>query len=294
MSYGQSPYAPGLGGTSAGSSENPLEKLREYTSKVEDLIDQYTQPIKPHLPALGRFLIVVTFLEDALRIVTQWSDQKYYLQRHRHFPWGISHIFLITNVVVMIAASLAVITRRYPEQSVGALLGVVIVQGFGYGLIFDLNFFLRNLSVIGGLLMVLSDSLSSKKTIFAGLPSISETDRKIYFQLAGRVLLIFLFIGFIIQGSWSLARVIVSIFGFGACVMVAVGFKARWSASFLVLLLSVFNLLVNNFWTVHSAHPSRDFLRYDFFQTLSIVGGLLLLVNMGPGGLSVDERKKVT
>lgn len=74
--------------------------MREYTSKIEDLIDHYTQPIKPHLPALGRFLIVVTFLEDALRIVTQWSDQKYYLQRHRGFPWGISHLFLLANVIV--------------------------------------------------------------------------------------------------------------------------------------------------------------------------------------------------
>lgn len=83
----------------------------------------------------------------------------------------------------MSAASVAVIARKYPEYSVGALLGVVVVQGFGYGLIFDLNFFLRNLSVIGGLLMVLSDSLSKKKTLFAGLPSISETDRRIYFQV---------------------------------------------------------------------------------------------------------------
>jgi hypothetical protein len=82
------------------------------------------------------------------------------------------------------AASVAVIVRKFPEISVGALLGVVVVQGFGYGLIFDLNFFLRNLSVIGGLLMVLSDSLSKKKTIFAGLPSISETDRRIYFQVS--------------------------------------------------------------------------------------------------------------
>ncbi|EST07964.1 Surfeit locus 4 [Kalmanozyma brasiliensis GHG001] len=288
-SYGSNSFASSSSGS---PTESPLDKVREYTSKVEDLIDQYTQPLKPHLPALGRFLIVVTFLEDALRIVTQWSDQKYYLQRHRHFPWGISHIFLLTNVIVMTAASTAVIMRKYPEISVGALFSVVVIQGFGYGLIFDINFFLRNLSVVGGLLMVLSDSLSAKKNIFAGLPSLSETDRKIYFQLAGRVLLIFLFIGFIIQGAWSVARVLVSVLGLGACVMVVVGFKARWSASFLVLILSVFNIFVNNFWTVHSAHPSRDFLRYDFFQTLSIVGGLLLLVNMGPGGISVDERKK--
>lgn len=32
---------------------------------------------------IGRFLIVVTFLEDALRIMTQWSDQLIYLKDYR-------------------------------------------------------------------------------------------------------------------------------------------------------------------------------------------------------------------
>lgn len=76
------------------------------------------------------------------------------------------------------------------------------------------------------------------------------------------MLLIFLFIGVILQGKWTLARVIVSIVGLAACVMVAVGFKARWASAFLVILLSVFNVLVNNWWTVHSAHPQRDFLKW--------------------------------
>jgi len=43
--------------------------------------------------------------------------------------------------------------------------------------------------------------------------------------------------------------------------MVAVGFKAKWSAAFLVITLSVFNVAVNNWWSVHSAHPTRDFLK---------------------------------
>ena len=73
------------------------------------------------------------------------------------------------------------------------------------------------------------------------------------FQLAGRILLIFLFIGFIFQGNWSFARVLVSIVGLGACIMVAVGFKAKWSASFLVTLLSVFNVFINN-WYVEAVY----------------------------------------
>jgi hypothetical protein len=36
-----------------------------------------------YLPAIGRFLIVVTFLEDALRIITQWNDQLLYLHDWR-------------------------------------------------------------------------------------------------------------------------------------------------------------------------------------------------------------------
>lgn len=98
--------------------------------------------------------------------------------------------------------------------------------------------------------MVLSDSWVRKRFAPAGLPSIDEKDRKMYIQLAGRVLLIFLFIGFVFAGDWGIARVVVSLFGFVACVMVVVGFKAKWSAVMLVVILSIFNLLVNNFWTV--------------------------------------------
>ncbi|WFD26773.1 ER-derived vesicles protein erv29 [Malassezia nana] len=302
MSYGHSSFVPPSQMHSNPYASRPAlskpawrETLEEYSSKAEDLMDIISQPVRPYIPALGRFLIVVTFLEDALRISTQWGDQMMFLHRYRGMPSFIAGLFLFVNLVVMTVASICVIIRRFPEISVGSLLLVIVLQGVGYGLITDFNFFLRNLSVIGGLLMVFSDSLAHRrKNLFAGLPSMSETDKRVYFQLAGRVLLIVLFIGFVFQSEWGFFRVAVSILGLGACIMVAIGFKARYSAMFLVLLLSILNVAVNNFWTVHSAHPQRDFLRYDFFQTLSIVGGLILLVSMGPGGFSMDERKKVT
>jgi uncharacterized membrane protein YphA (DoxX/SURF4 family) len=153
----------------------------------------------------------------------------------------------------MISCSILVIIRKYSDYAVGGLMGVVVTQALGYGLIFDLNFFLRNLSVIGGLLMVLSDSWVNKTKAFAGLPQIDEKDRKMYFQLAGRVLLIFLFIGFVFSGKWTFWRVCVSILGAVASIMVVVGFKAKYSATLLVVILSIFNLFVNNFWTVSRA-----------------------------------------
>ena len=175
-------------------------------------------------------------------------------------PWGLTHTFLLINVIAMTACSTLVIIRKYTEYAVFGLIGVVITQALGYGLIFDLNFFLRNLSVMGGLLMVLSDSWVRKRFAPAGLPLPNESDRKKYIQLAGRILLILLFVGFIWSGEWGIARVLVSLFGLVACVMVVVGFKAKWSAILLVVILSIFNLLVNNFWTVRTSPFLLPFL----------------------------------
>lgn len=167
-------------------------------------------------------------------------------------PWGLNHFFLAANVVAMLVCSVLVIARKHSEYAVAGLLGVVLSQALGYGLLIDLTFIVRNLSVIGGLLMVLSDSWVRKKFMPAGLPQLEEKDRKMYIQLAGRVLLIFLFIGFVFSGTWSFWRIFVSFLGLIASVMVIVGFKAKWSAIILVVLLSIFNVFVNNFWTVSS------------------------------------------
>jgi ER-derived vesicles protein len=78
--HGLSNSRPSSGYRSA-NPDDPLEKLRSVSKQIEEQVDIHSQPLKPHLPAIGRFLIVVTFLEDALRITTQWSDQIWYLQK---------------------------------------------------------------------------------------------------------------------------------------------------------------------------------------------------------------------
>ncbi|KAG1882380.1 SURF4 family-domain-containing protein [Suillus subluteus] len=71
-----------------------------------------------------------------------------------------------------------------------------------------------------------------------------------------------------VLGFLFLNCIFMSHFGLALCTMVAIGFKAKWSATFLVILLGLFNVFANDWWNVHSAHPQHNFLKYDFFQAL--------------------------
>lgn len=119
--FGGGPYQSS---SPAPNPDDPFLKIKQIASKIEDLIDIYSQPLRPHLGSIGRFLIVVTFLEDSWRITTQWSDQCWYLEkygpmsdfrafpdclgdnRHRHFPKFFSNLFLFLNVIVCCIFSL--------------------------------------------------------------------------------------------------------------------------------------------------------------------------------------------
>ena len=114
-SGGYSPDPHGFGnsrpsaGYRAANPDDPIEKLRAFARTVEDNVDIYTQPLKPHLPAIGRFLIVGTFLEDSLRIVTQWGDQIWYLQRCVFLPGrkgaNVLSLFRVEGIVTSPGAS---------------------------------------------------------------------------------------------------------------------------------------------------------------------------------------------
>lgn len=278
-----------------GTPKLAVDQFEDFSKKVEDSLDQYFSVLKPYVPAIGRAFIVATFYEDALRIISQWSEQVYYLHNYRKI-WGwLTVVFLLANVVVMLGGATMLVMRKNPMYATIGLVSVVVLQGLFYGLITDGQFILRNLSVVGGLILAFSDSLVRDKRALnmPGLPQLSNTDNRKYFLLAGRLLLIFLFLGFVFSAKWSLGRLLVILVGFIACGSIVVGYKTKFSAAVLTVLLFVYNLFVNQFWRYSSHDSNRDFLKYEFFQTLSIVGGLAIIVNAGAGEFSIDEKKKI-
>lgn len=274
-----------------------MDFLQGASQKLESSVNRLGSPLKPHLGRIGRFLLIVTFLEDAFRILVQWNDQVYFMQTYRHLPAGISHLFLLYNVFCMLVGSWLALVKMQTGLACALLASVVVVQSLGYGLLMHVGFMLRNASLLGGLLILLATGQSSaqrKQNYLPSLHTLTESEKGTYLSLAGRILLICL-TGSLLYNHGGMGTGM-RVFAFGiaiiSSVMVAVGFKARHSAVLLVALMSVLNLFLNNWWQHHPGTPERDFMRYDFFQTLSIIGGFLLLVHAGPGDLSYDENAK--
>ena len=93
------------------------------------------------------------------------------------------------------------------------------------------------------------------------------------------------------------------------CSLVIIGMKSRWVAFLLALTMTATALYMHPFWMFIfstrtylmegvagmegyevDAFTMADHQRYFFFQTMSTVGALLLLVVHGPGKLSIDEQ----
>merc|ERR1711966_439889 len=135
------------------------------------------------LGALGPILLVITFLEDGLRVMTRWSEQMTYLTGTRHgmgFSSWFAVIALITSIILQIGGSLLVLQGdKIPQlkgQNVkiggGALLAFLLLQPIMYGQHTDMDFMCRTLTLAGGLALLWQHDVQkqgAKADLFAGL-----------------------------------------------------------------------------------------------------------------------------
>lgn len=264
---------------------------QEVVSRGEELADQVIRNGKHILPTLARLCLIATFLEDGLRMWFQWTEQREYMNASWHCGKFLATLFVLINLVGQLGGCVMVIARLKVSIACGVLFFIVVLQTFAYNILWDVQFLFRNLALIGALLLVLAESRVEGRSLFAGVPSLGDNKPKNLLQLAGRILLAFMFIT-LIRIEISFLQIIQNILGSILMVLVTIGYKTKLSALLLVLLLTTLNLYHNAWWNIPGYKPLRDFLKYDFFQTLSVIGGLLMIVSLGPGGVSMDEHKK--
>lgn len=262
-----------------------------FLGDAEERVEEYYYKAKKVLPAVGRTLMVATFLEDGLRMWMQWSDQAEYLEGQLPGGWFVVFVFILLNFSFQLVGGTMAILKKRTEIAVGMLFAVIVMQVLAYKILWGGSFFLRNLALIGGLVLLLAEAHDTKKIVFAGVPTVDTATKKTYMQLMGRILLVFMFFT-LVHWDMGWARTSFSFVGLALVILVAVGFKTKLSALTLAVFLTFSNFYVNAFWTMADWNPQRDFLKYDFFQTLSVIGGLFLVVALGGGDMSVDAKKK--
>ncbi|XP_063305673.1 surfeit locus protein 4-like isoform X1 [Pelobates fuscus] len=258
---------------------------------ADELADQFLRVTKRYLPHIAHLCLISTFLEDGIRMWLQWNEQRDYINMSWNCGMFMATLFVIFNMCGQIVGCVLVLTRKYVSYACFGLFGIVFMQTVVYNILWDVKFLMRNLALGGGLLLLLAESRSDGKSMFAGVPTVGGNSPRQYMQLGGRILLILMFMT-LIRFNTDPFTIFQDIFGLALMLLVTVGFKTKLAALTLFLWLLIINLVQNAFWQIPSYRPLHDFLKYDFFQTLSVMGGLLLVVALGPGGVSMDEHKK--
>lgn len=105
------------------------------------------------------------------------------------------------------------------QSATGDVISRIFLQTVAYSILWDIQFLLRNLALIGALLLVLAESRGEVRSLFAGVPSMGDNKPKNFMQLAGRILLAFMFIT-LIRFELSFFQIIQDIVGSILMVMV--------------------------------------------------------------------------
>uniref|UniRef100_A0A4W6CWF7 Surfeit locus protein 4 n=1 Tax=Lates calcarifer TaxID=8187 RepID=A0A4W6CWF7_LATCA len=243
------------------------------------LNDLFLRVTKQYLPHLARLCLISTFLEDGIRMWFQWNEQRDYIEATWSCGYFLATCFVLLNLIGQLGGCVLILSRNFVQYACFGLFGIIALQTVAY------------MNNCCGLLLLLAESRSEGKSMFAGVPSMGESSPKQYMQLGGRVLLVLMFMTLLHFDS-SFFSILQNMVGTALIILVAIGFKTKLAALTLVVWLLAINVYFNAFWTIPAYKPMHDFLKYDFFQTTSVIGGLLLVVALGPGGVSMDEKKK--
>ena len=127
---------------------------------------------------------------------------------------------------------------------------------------------------------------------------------KQYGPLAGRIMLALIFLisgyakiggfegtaGYMASKGIPLAQIALAltiIIEIGGGVMLVIGWKARWAALALFLLLIPATLIFHNFWAADAADFQNQL--NHFLKNVCILGGMLYIMAFGSGPLSLDR-----
>ena len=97
-------------------------------SQLEDAADNLLRHSKNYLPHLARLCLISTFLDDAIRMWFQWTDQADYVNMTWHCGAFLANTFVLWNMVSQLVGCGMVLLRKMVAVAVGLLFAVIVIQ----------------------------------------------------------------------------------------------------------------------------------------------------------------------
>jgi len=285
-------------------------------SELDKVAGDVLKDTRDILIFIGRLLLISTFIEDGFRMWHQRTEHTEYIGNTWNWQTEIATVVVGINLAGQVLGAVMVLFRILVTPSVVALTLIVIIQTIVYSIIFDVKFLMRHLAMIGALLLLLAEhkdrrAQQQKKKTIVGLPVLDEHSPSSGLQFFGRIFLVLLFCTLLHFWGWTAAaenfkndedaledligikkEVLNDTFGLFFILLIVAGWKTRLCSLILIIWLGCLNFFVNDFWSHSDTSMMYDFKRYDFFQTLTVIGGLKILIALGPGHYSLDYEKK--
>jgi len=258
-----------------------------------DILDELYVRVRRYsrfiVPLIARIFITSAFIQDSVDIYKT-------LQTPRFSFFHIIWYFYQCNIILSsLVCSTLIIANKLVAPCTVCLTCFSFVSLLVYHNFTDAIIITRRSSVLGGLLLLMAKDVDGKRKNYSiGLLDIPRITNGMYLQLAGRIMITFLFITQLIGMNYKshiFLNIVVIILCAIAFIMIGIGYKVRIVSPILCVGILLVNFFVYPYWEYPDPKIERD-VRFEFFQMMGIAGSLLLLAYEGAGELSVDEKKK--
>lgn len=267
-------------------------------SLVVRRLEDTRRVVRAHVPLLTKALLGATFVEDAIRTLCQADAQLYFYQSELGVPAVVAGLLIGVATVAGLGGAAALLAPAAEDGAVGVLLGLVLYQQLAYGrhapvTSGNAGFLLRNACLAAALALIpATKRLAAGRSLLPGLPAPTAGTAAAWaarISLGSRVLLAALGLeAFVTLGPRA------GLLTLPLVAAVALGFRTRPAAVALMAVFAVSSVAATPFWSVvgDSAYAAytRDVMRFECVQTLSIMSGLFTLIRAHVNPLSVDAQ----
>lgn len=249
---------------------------------------------RPIAPTLTRLLVASTFVEDSIRTLFEMKKQMIFFSRALGIPYKTSVLIILLAIFLTLVSVALFLLPPTAAFGAKALLLCVAYQQLVYGrhsaiTTGNLGFFVRNACMAGTLALFLTVPKHAPEPSLPGMSVKLRKSARDNAALLVRILFAFACLEMfdVIGYLWSLLII-------PAAVALVIGYQVELCAILLLVFYAVGAAVANPFWSINITSDEllemRHLMRYEFLQTISILGGLLLVIMSGPGAFSVDSK----